>query len=297
MRMDARSLKVVSIVLVMLCVGSQSAQAQSTTNTSHVYSFGGWNLVEILDDSGQVMGFWGIPRVEVAVGNIRRLWFESIPNDDWAVWAFEPVAIYDKANNLILNGASDTSIAFLMYQESLAADTAINQSVDGGIDGLVVKGFLSGDPLTDAAGALADPDPMIDLLADIGYPVAPGMSDLLVDGTAGASVGMNQATKETLDCMRSTSSVCAPCVCVRAERMVTLGPWTVYQNNMPDGRIRCEYSRLEHHLYWQWGEDPDNNCVDCTEGSAENPIAYDVVIERTEYWYDIENCPDSPAFP
>jgi len=298
MRLKKRFLFVVSAVVVLFSINITPAMGQSTPVESYVYSFGGWNLVDVRNDADQVMGYWGIPAVPVAVGNIRRLWFEALPNNEWAVWAFEPIALYTKVGELVTQGASAGSISFLMYQEQLNANSAINNDIDGGVTGQVVKGFIAGDPLVEAAGSLSDPDPMIDLLADIGYPIAPGISDLLVDGTAGANVGMNAATKQTLDCMRSSNSACGACVCVRTERMMVLDPnWTIIETLMSDGRLRCEYSRFEHHWYWQWGEDPNNNCVDCTAGTAESPIPYDVVIERTEFWLDIEHCADTPLNP
>lgn len=288
-----RSLCFFGAVFVVIMFGSRQVRAQTLEAEAFVHSVGGWYLVEVKDTTDVVMGFWGIPRVEVEVGNIRRLWFEVIPNDEWDVYAFEPVAIYEKLDDLKFNGASDSSIEFLIYQEFLAADTTINLDIDGGVEGLVLKGFIEGDPLTDAAGTLENPDPMIDLLADIGYPIAPGMTDLLVDGTAGASVGMNQATKQTLNCLRSLDASCGDCVCIKAEGPMTPTPWTVIETLMSDGRLRCEYTRTETHQYWQWGLYPDD-CLDCTAGSADNPIIYDIVIEVTDFWFDMEQCPDEP---
>ena len=285
----------VCAVFACLMVSAQSVKAQAMDAVAHVYSVGGWDLIEVKDSTDLVMGFWGIPRVPVEVGNIRRLWFEAIPNNEWDVWAFEPVAIFDKISDLQVDGASSESLEFLMYEEFLAADTAINQDVDGGVSGQVVKGFISGDPLTEAAGAMNDPDPMIDLLAGVGYPIAPGMSDLLVDGTAGVNVTMNSVTKQTLDCLRSQNNGCTTdCVCTKHEGPVTYDPWIIYETWVTENKLRCEFSRIEHHSYWKTGEDPDANCADCTLGSAESPILYDVLIERTEYWLDVDHCPDSP---
>jgi len=294
-----RNVRIYSAIWLLCALslfGTQRVQAQAVTAEAYVHAIGGWNLVEVKSTAGEVMGFWGIPRVAVEVGNIRRLWFEVTQDDDWSVYAFEPVAIQARVQNLLVDGASRDSMSFLMYQEFLAADTAVNQDIDGGVDGLVVKGFISGDPLTEAAGSLDDPDTMINILADVGYPVAPDLSGLLVDGTAGASVGMNPATKQTLDCLRSFQNACGDCVCIKVEGPMTPSPWTVIETELEDGRLRCEFSRTEHHQYWQFGEDPDNACVDCTAGSAENPILYDVVVDYTEIWADEEQCPDAPLF-
>ncbi len=274
-------------------LGTPSAHGQSLDPVASVHMVGGWSLVEVKDDADTVMGFWGIPRVEVEVGNIRRLWFEALPDGEWDVWAFEPVALHAKVDELVVDGASADSISFLMSQEYKAAETTSNLEIDGGVEGLVVKGFVDGDPLAEAAGALEDPDPMIDLLAGIGYPIAPGMTDLLVDGTAGANVGMNQATKELINCLRSTMRPCGGCVCYVQEGPMESTPWTVYQTNLMAGRIRCEYTRTETHYYWQWGFFPDD-CLVCDEGSPEDPVIYYIIVEETDYWYDMEYCPPEP---
>jgi len=279
-------------VSLMSCV--QTAKAQAMEAVSHVYSIGGWDLVEMKDTTGEVMGFWGIPRVAVEVGNIRRLWFESIPSNEWNVWAFEPVAVYSKITDLKVDGASDTSIDFLLYQEFIAADSAVNQAINGGVSGLVVKGFINGDPLTEAVGALSDPDPMIDLLAVVGYPIAPGMSELLVNGTAGVNVNMNPTTKQTLDCLQSPDSVCNDCICTKTEGPVVVDDWTIIETPINNNSIRCTYTRMEHHSYWKTGEEPDENCADCTAGSPENPIQYDILVEIIVDWADVEHCPDYP---
>jgi hypothetical protein len=280
--------------ILAMGMGASQANAQDLGSRAYVHSVGGWDLIEVKDATDSVLGFWGIPRVQVEVGNIRRLWFEALPNNDWDVWAFEPVAISAKVQTLIQAGATSASLQFLMSQESMNADTAINLDVDGGVEGLVIKGFISGDPLADAAGALADPDPMIDLLADVGYPIAPGMTDLMVDGTAGANVGMNPATKVTLDCLRSLDSSCGDCICTQTELPPTYSAWTIYEF-LEQGRLRCEYSRTESHLYWREGFFADN-CEDCTAGSADSPLPYIVIQQTTDYWYDLTSCPETPLF-
>ncbi len=288
-----QTLCVVGASIGLGVMGSQQAQAQALEPIASAHMVGGWTLVEVKDAAGSVMGFWGIPRVEVEVGNIRRLWFEALPDDEWEVWAFEPIAIYSRVDELALAGATSESIQFLLYKEYVAADSAVDLEIDGGVEGLILKGFIAGDPLADAAGALSDPDPMIDLLAEIGYPIAPGMTDMLVDGTAGANVGMNQATKELLDCLRSAMRPCGGCVCYAQEGPIVISPWTIEQTNLSDGRIRCEYSRTETHFYWQWGFDPET-CLACDAGSPDDPIIFDVIVEFTEYWLDIEECPSHP---
>ena len=284
--------------LCMALIGlmSQSfAYGQPTIAETRIHSYGNWDLVEIKDNTGDVMGFWAVPVIAVDVGNIRRLWFESIPGNDWNVWAFEPVTIYDKMDSLIANGASDDSIDILLYRESTAADSGTNLSVDGGANGLMVKGFIAGDPLTEAAGSLSDPNAMIDLLANIGYPVAPGMTGLMVDGTAGASVGMNQATKQSLDCLRLTGgSECSPCSCSRMGGSIQSTPWSVSSQWVDSNtRLKCTYTRTETHTYWKAGLDPDT-CLDCTAGSEDEPLVNTFEREVIRYWMDLGTCPPQP---
>lgn len=284
---------VVAFMLLAVC-GSRSAHAQPVIPVSYVHAFGGWYLVEIKDTSGTVMGFWGIPRVPVEVGNIRRLWFESNPDAEWGVWAFEPIAIYEKMDQLVLAGACTDSIDALTYQELMAADTAVDLDIDGGVTGAVIKGFIEGDPLTEAAGTLDDPDTMIDLLATIGYPIAPELSDLLVNGTAGASVAMNPATKQSLDCLRSADQDCSDCTCTRAGGTIETTDWEVSSEWVDFGtRLKCTYTRTETHTYWRTGLDPDD-CQDCTAGSPDDPLINIVDRIIVTYWYDRADCPPMP---
>lgn len=284
-------LALVSFLLVALCCPPR-AQAQPVTPVSHVHSFGGWYLVEVKDTNGIIMGFWGIPRITVEVGNIRRLWFEAV-GDDWEVWAFEPIAIAVKMDILVANGACEDSIDVLIYQELLDADTAIDLDIDGGVEGLMINGFIEGDPLIEVAGTLEDPDPLIDLLANIGYPIAPGMTDLMVDGTAGSSMGMNQATKEAIDCMVQGIE-CVECICSRTGGDIDSTPWVVEADWVDfNTRLKCTYTRTETHTYWRSGIDPDD-CLDCTAGTPDDPLINIVEREVITYWYDTTECPPEP---
>lgn len=283
-----------------LVVLSGICQAQVMSAEHHSFKVGGWELNELKDTNGDSLGFWAIPRSQLSVGTIRRMWFEALPGDEWAVWAYEPVQANSVAADLYLNSSmSMSSLEFFYSRERKAISTLTDQGVDGGVQGLVEKGFIAGDPLTETVGALNDPAPMINLLADVSYPVAPGMTELLVSGTAGVNVNMNQATKQLLNCLRSTSSsACGDCVCVENQGPTTPGPWTVTQSSMPppDNRIRCDYSRVVTYSYWQTGEYPDD-CTDCTVGSASNPATYTETEEYTDLWLGITECPSDPLLP
>jgi len=290
------------LVIVLFMLGSlglsQRAHAQTAvTEVTHVHAFAGWYLVEVKDTNDDVMGFWGIPRVEIAVGNIRRLWFELLPNDEWDVWAFEPLAIHEKMGDLTNDGANQTSINLLIQQEAEASDNQLNLNIDGGITGKVLKGFIEGDPLAESAGAVSDPQPMINLLAVTGYAVAPGITDLLVSGTAGLNLTMSPSVEVVLSCMAHELGefACADCTCTRAGGTIDATPWEVTEKWVDlNTRLRCTYERTETHSYWKRGLDPDT-CQSCNEGSAENPI--ESVIERhiVNHWYDLTECPDTPV--
>lgn len=274
--------------------------AQALTAEHHAYKVGGWQLNELTDNQGETLGFWAIPRGHVSVGTIRRMWFESLPGDEWAIWAYEPVQANAVAADLYLNAdMSLSSLEFFYSCERKALSTLNDQGVDGGVQGLVEKGFIAGDPLTETVGALSDPTPMINLLADVSYPIAPGMTELLVSGTAGVNVNMNHATKQLLNCLESTSSsACGECVCVETQAPPSYGTWTVTQSSMPppDNRIRCDYSRVVTYYYWQTGEYPED-CTDCTVGSSTNPATYTETEEHTDMWLDVTECPDYPLLP
>lgn len=281
--------------LLVLCAAGGVARAQALDALHHSFKVGGWELNTVRQDDGTLMGLWGIPREPVEVGHIRRLWFEALPDGEWAVFAYEPKNADAKASALYDAGMSEQSLLFFQSRERLAATIQANQEIDGGVEGLVEKGFIAGDPMTDTVSAMDDPDPMVDLLADVQYPVAPGMTDMMVEGTAGTSVNMNQATKELINCLRATmSNQCAPCVCVQYEAMIQRGPWTVGQTTIPDSnQIRCDYSRVITHSYWQVGEYPES-CDDCTVGTSDEPATWTETEEHTDIWFDIDECPDEP---
>ena len=273
------------------------AQGQALSPQHYSYKVGSWDLNKLTGSNAEVIGFWGIPRTEVSVGNIRRLWFEALADGNWAVYAFEPTGAEGFITDLFAQGTlTQGSMEFFRKRERLAAMNLPDQDVDGGVQGEVEKGFIAGDPLTETVAAMADPTPMIDLLADVSYPIAPGMSNLLVSGTAGVNVNMNQVTKQLLDCLRSVgNSSCSECVCTETDGGSDYGPWTVY--TIPpagtDNRLRCDYTRVVTHYYWQVGKYPDD-CVDCTIGSPENPASWTEIEETTDYWYEEEECPDTP---
>src|SRR5690606_20114545 len=106
-------------VCVVILTGSEHASAQVLAS-SFVHNVGGWKLIELKDTNDDVLGFWGIPSVPVEVGNIRRLWFEALPEGDWKVWAFEPVQIKSMIYSLVDSGMGSGSTAFLISQETLA---------------------------------------------------------------------------------------------------------------------------------------------------------------------------------
>ena len=178
------------------------------------------------------------------------------------------------------------------YLEDLSNQSNANNQVDGGVDGLVVKGFIDGDPLVDAAGNVTDPTPMINLLADVGYPIAPGMTDMLVVATGGTSVNMNQATKELINCLRSVNTGCnEECVCTETIDVV-VGPWSV-EDGGPNELNNCDYNRNISIFSWQVGKYPDS-CEICDAGSETSPILQGIVIQTTEIAAEEGECPDQP---
>lgn len=288
------------ILMLPLVALSGLCHAQALTAEHFSFKVTGWELNELKDSNDETLGFWAIPRSQLSVGTIRRMWFESLPGDEWAVWAYEPVQANEVAADLYLNSdMSMSSLEFFYSRERKALAALSDQGVDGGVDGLVIKGFIAGDPLTETVGALTDPAPMIDLLAGVSYPIAPGMTELLVSGTAGLNVGMNQATKQLLNCLRSTSSsACGDCICVEYQSPPDVPDWDVSMTHSlpPDPRIMCDYSRVITYYYWQTGQYPDD-CTDCTVGSPSNPATYTETEQYTDIWFDITECPDHPILP
>ena len=157
------------LCLALLC-GPLSARCAAQAMQPEHYSFkvGSWELNAVKDTNDAFLGFWAIPRSALSVGNIRRMWFEAMPNDEWNVYAYEPVSAMQKAADLYNNaGMSEESLTFFYSRERKAIAAFSDQDVDGGVEGLIWKGFIEGDPLTETVAALSDPEPMIDLLADV----------------------------------------------------------------------------------------------------------------------------------
>ncbi|MFG0246873.1 MAG: hypothetical protein ACF8MF_12570 [Phycisphaerales bacterium JB052] len=295
------TLRMSFLLCLALLSGPLSALCSAQAMEPEHYSFkvGNWELNAVKDTDDAFLGFWAIPRSALSVGNIRRMWFEAMPNDEWNVYAYEPVSAMQKAADLYNNeGMSEESLTFFYSRERKAIAAFTDQDVDGGVEGLIWKGFIEGDPLTETVAALSDPEPMIDLLADVSYAVAPGMSELLVTGTAGSTYNMNPATKQLLNCLRSTMSACGGCVCVENEAMIERGPWTVTMTLIPPPfeKVRCDYSRVITHTFFQHGEYPDD-CTECDEGTADNPSTWTEIEEYTDYWLDIDECPERPVMP
>jgi len=272
----------------LIMMAASTAKAQETTGEHRVLMMGGWELNEMLHSDGSFMGYWAIPLQQLSVGNIRRMWFEPIAGDDWAVTAHEPVNAPAFHQHLIDNGLSEESAGIFNWRESIAHGKFTNQDIDGGTQGPIEKGFISGDPMSETAGAMSDPTPMINLLAEVSYPIAPGMTELMVSGTAGATVNMNQATKELLDCLRSTSSIlCGACLC-EEDVDITYGSWSVAQSEGGPQSVMCDYTRVVTYAITKQGQNAD--CTDCSE-------VLDTIeqIETRQVLFIGEECPSTPS--
>ncbi len=259
---------VICAVFVALFFSTAPAHA---SGTHYSMTLGNWELNLIRDSNGDFMGFWAIPHEQLSVGNIRRMWLEPVGVDDWAVYAHEPVNSDVFLDALITDGLSDDSRFHFLWRETKAKATFLTDNIDGGAEGSVSKGFISGDPLSETAGAMADPTPMIDLLADVNYPVAPGMTELMVNGTAGASVDMNQATKQLLNCLRSVGpNGCGACVCTMSDPTFSPGTWTLNESENGPQSLNCYYTRQVVVSVTYTGE--YSNCTDCSRTETDSYI-------------------------
>lgn len=282
------------ITAPILLFGTSLASAQAVPADHQSFMVGGWELNEVYHTDGTLMGFWAIPREQLSVGNIRRMWFESQPNGDWEVYAYEPTHALAKAQELQVDGMSSPSMTFFKWREHLASEMFAGEDIDGGVQGLIDKGFIIGDPLVDTAGSLTDPEPLIDLLADVSYPVAPGMTEHLVSGTAGVNVNMNQATKLILDCIRlNRSAMCGECIC-EVTATADVGEWTIARSVDSSGIIHCDYTRITVHTFWQEGLYPED-CEDCDVGSPAQPETY-IQVEEVSVIITggMTECPPTP---
>lgn len=241
------------------------------SGTHYSMTLGNWELNLMRDTNGDFMGFWAIPLEQLSVGNIRRMWFEPVGVDDWAVYAHEPVNSDAFLDTLEADGLSDDSRFHFLWRETKAKTNFLTDNVDGGTQGPVSKGFIAGDPLSETAGAMTDPTPMIDLLADVNYPVAPGMTELMVNGTAGASVQMNQATKQLLNCLRSVGpNGCGECVCTMEDPVFSPEPWTLNESENGPQSLNCYYIRQVVVTVTYTGQYSD--CTDCGRTETDSYI-------------------------
>lgn len=271
------------ICAVFLASLPNAAMAQEVPYYSRTYLLAGWELNEMKDSNDAFMGFWAIPRMQLSVGNIRRMWIEPVESGGWDAFAFEPVQANAKLNDLVAQGMSMDSAAVFQSREDRAQTQFSDQDIDGGAQGFITKGFISGDPLAETAGSMNDPSPMIDLLADVNYPVAPGLTNMMVSGTAGANVTMNPDTGELLSQLAGLVGIGdpQPCVCTTHTNSF-FGDW-VFTGISPghnSGVWICTYSRSYYQGVWYTGQHA--NCTSCDEGSSSDPAETNYVASQIE---------------
>jgi len=261
----------VLVVLSLVSICSGRALAQETPNDGVIYTIyeqSGWHFYSVTAQ-GEFLGFWSIPLVETKVGNIRRLWFEyDTIADSWAVYAFEPQDKDAFMEDLISAGADSISFGFIQFAESEAVDDLGNGLVSGSIE----SGLVTGDVLIPLIESLSDPQAVLDVLADIGYPVAPMLSGAM--STGGVVGNMSQAFTESLDCLRSAGgSNCQWCTCTTNYGTPTPtpagGPWTGAVVGGGGSFVDCEYTRPATAPYWLTGK--KTYCPSCASGTAATP--------------------------
>jgi hypothetical protein len=259
---------------------TQSTHAQESPYYSRTYLVVGWELNEMRDTNGTFLGFWAIPRTQLSVGNIRRMWIEPAEGGAWDAFAYEPVQAADKLQALVTEGMSFDSAAVFESREQRAIANLSDQDVDGGTSGLIEKGFISGDPLANTAGSMSDPTPMIDLLADVSYPVAPGLTDMMVSGTAGTSLSMSASTTQLLNNLADPNEPgTEECVCTTHTNSF-FGDW-VFTSIIPSPSGNawiCNYSRSYNQGVWYTGKNAD--CSSCDAGSEDSPAETNYVASQ-----------------
>lgn len=198
------------------------------------------------------------------------MWFEHDESTNfWAICAFEPQDKDAFMESLITDGADAKSFGFIQFAESEAVDDSGNGFVSGAIE----SGLLEGDALVPLIDSLDDPQEVLSLLADIGYPVAPMLSGAM--GVGGESAGnMSQAFKQSLDCLAfAGGSNCQWCTCTTNYGTPTPtpagGPWTGAAVGGGGSFVDCEYTRPATAPYWLTGR--KTFCPSCASGSAATP--------------------------
>lgn len=284
-------LSLFSICACFMMIFTQSAAAQESPYYSRTYLLVGWELSEMRDADDVFMGFWAIPRTQLSVGNIRRMWIEPIEDGKWDVYAYEPIKAGEKLQALVTHGMSLDSAAVFESREQRALANFADEDIDGGTHGLVEKGFISGDPLASAAGSMNDPTPMIDLLADVSYPVAPGLTDMMVSGTAGTSLSMNESTAQLLnELVFANDPGTEACVCTTHTNSF-FGDWifTSITPNPSGNSWMCTYSRNYYQGVWYTGLNTD--CSSCDAGSSADPAETNYIASQIrEILVETEDC-------
>lgn len=260
------------LVIVSICSGRTFAEETPDAEIIYtIYEQSGWHFYPVTAQD-EFFGFWSIPLVETKVGNIRRLWFEYDGNDQsWAIYAFEPHDKEQFIENLLADGADEKSFGFIHFAESEATDDSGN----GFVSGVIESGLLEGDVLVPLIESLDDPQEVLSLLADIGYPVAPMLSGEMSVGT-GVTGNMSEAFKQSLDCLAfAGGSNCQICNCKTNYGTPTAtppggpNPWTGTQVGSGASYVDCEYTRPATAPYWFTGR--TSFCFSCASGSAAVP--------------------------
>ncbi len=258
--------------LINICSGYVWAEENSNSEVIYtIYEQSGWHFYPVTAQ-GEFFGFWSIPLVETKIGNIRRLWFEHDEDtNSWAVYAFEPLDKDAFMESLITDGADADSFGFIQFAESEATDDIGN----GFVSGAIASGLLEGDPFAPLVDSLEDPEEVLNLLADVGYPVAPMISGEMSVG-AGAAGNMSEAFKQSLDCLAfAGGSNCQWCTCTTNYGTPTPTPpggphpWTGAAVGGGGSFVDCEYTRPASAPYWLTGR--KTFCPSCASGSAATP--------------------------
>lgn len=244
----------------------------------------GWTFAPAISQ-GAVAGFLAWPGEAEPIGdNIKVMWFQRV-NGEWQSYGWDGDTIGNAAN--YVRGE-------LADSELFSQDATVNQALHpSSIDVVqpprrVVKGLFEEDPFQSIVDSLEDPVPLLDALADAGWPTVRSLATLAVQGVECNSVLISEQTillddlahRVTVDLLglAAVAPNCAmkwPCSCTTTFSLppsTLLVPW-IAAPIIPTApgmgnSTTCHWVRTYTQTWWKTGE-TWLLCMDCADSGTQ----------------------------
>lgn len=281
--------KQVCSVLVLLGIVVSVSNAQTLPGYMR-FQAAGWTFAPAISQ-GTVAGFLAWPGEAEPIGNnIRVMWFQRV-NGEWQGDGWDGDTI-GTAANYVRGELADS--------ELFSQDATVNQALYSSVDSdqsprRVVKGLFEEDPFQSIVDSLEDPVPLLDALADAGWPTVRSLSTLAVQGVECNGVLISEQTillddlahRVTVSLLGLAEAApnCAiswPCSCTTTFSLppsTVLVPWiadpiTPTAPGMGNSTT-CHWVRTYTQTWWKTGE-TWFWCMDCADSGTQT------VTQRTK---------------